>query len=138
MKSLALFGQLNNVANWVLAFLLSTTSLCSAQRSPADYVNPLVDTHKSRWFFFSSACRPFGMVNLSPDTKVGDDWMNGYIYGDKEIQCFSHIHCWQIYGVPVMPQTGEIFSVNGLAAASSRFSHEDEVVHPGYHKVFLS
>jgi len=137
MKSTVIFGPINNFANWVLVFLLATTSLCSAQRSPADYVNPLVDTHKSRWFFFSSACRPFGMVNLSPDTKVGDDWMNGYIYGDKEIQCFSHIHCWQIYGVPVMPQTGEIFSVNGLAAAASPFSHEDEVVHPGYHKVFL-
>lgn len=34
------------------------------EKSPADYVNPLIDTHKSRWFYFSSACRPFGMVNL--------------------------------------------------------------------------
>ena len=109
----------------------------AAEKPPADYVNPLVDTHKSRWFYFSSACRPFGMVNLSPDTKVGDDWMNGYIYGEKSIQCFSHVHGWQIYGVPVMPQTGELFSVKGLAAASSPFSHDDEIVRPGYHKVFL-
>ena len=108
-----------------------------AEKFPADYVNPLIDTHKSRWFFFSSACRPFGLVNLSPDTKVGDDWMNGYIYGETNIQCFSHVHCWQLYGVPVMPQTGELFSVNGLAAAASSFSHQDEVVHTGYHRVFL-
>jgi len=108
-----------------------------AEKSSVDYVNPLIDTHKSRWFFFSSASRPFGMVNLSPDTKVGDDWMNGYIYDQTNIQCFSHVHCWQLYGVPVMPQTGELFSVNGLAAAASPFSHQDEIVHPGYHKVFL-
>ena len=44
-----------------------------AETSPADYVNPLIDTHKSRWFFFSSACCPFGLVNLSPDTKVGGE-----------------------------------------------------------------
>src|ERR1035438_3798386 len=79
-----------------------------AEKAPADYVNPLIDTHKSRWFYFSSACRPFGMVNLSPDTSVGGDWLHGYLYGDTNIQCFSHVHCWQLYGVPVMTVTGEI------------------------------
>ena len=108
-----------------------------AEKATADYVNPLIDTHKSRWFYFSSACRPFGMVNLSPDTTVGGDWMSGYIYGDTNIQCFSHVHGWQLYGVPVMPVTGEFQSHHGLAAAASPFSHADEVVHPGYHKVFL-
>ncbi len=107
------------------------------EKSPADYVHPLIDTHKSRWFYFSSACRPFGMVNLSPDTSVGNDWMHGYIYGDTNIQCFSHVHCWQLYGVPVMPITGEFHAHEGLAAAASGFSHADEVVQPGYHKVFL-
>ena len=107
------------------------------EKKPADWVNPLVDTCKSRWFYFSSACRPFGMVSLSPDTTVGNDWMSGYLYGDSNIQCFSHAHCWQLYGVPVMPQTGEVFSVRGLAAAASPFSHDDEIVHPGYHKLFL-
>ena len=120
---------------WIVSLLVSFTVL--GAQSPADYVNPLIDTHKSRWFYFSSACRPFGMVNLSPDTKVGGDWMSGYIYGQTNIQCFSHVHCWQIYGVPVMPVTGELQSHKGLAAAASPFSHAGEVVHPGYHKVFL-
>ena len=120
----------------LLASLLMPLSAIA--RTPAEYVNPLVDTHKSRWIYFSSACRPFGMVNLSPDTSVGDDWMHGYIYGQTNILCFSHIHCWQLYGVPVMPVTGEFHSPAGLAAAASPFSHADEVVHPGYHKVFLS
>jgi len=49
-----------------LSFLLALSG-GAEEKSPADWVNPLIDTHKSRWFFFSSACRPFGMVNLSPD-----------------------------------------------------------------------
>src|SRR5579871_2333613 len=50
---------------------------------------------------------------------------------------FSHIHFWQIYGVPVMPGTGELHAQEGLAAAASPYSHADEIVHPGYHKVYL-
>ena len=116
---------------------LALTSALAAAETPADYVNPLINTHASRWFFFSSACRPFGMVSLSPDTRVGGDWMHGYIYDENRIQCFSHVHCCQISGVPVMPITGELHAQEGLAAAASDFSHADEVVHPGYHKVFL-
>jgi len=105
--------------------------------TPADYVNPLVETAKSRWFYFASACRPFGMVGLSPDTRLGADWRHGYLYDDDQIQCFSHIHAWQLSGVPLMPITGEMHAQEGLAAAASKFSHKDEVIHPGYHKVFL-
>lgn len=36
-----------------------------------ELVNPFVDSHRSRWFFFSSACRPFGMVSLSPGYRYG-------------------------------------------------------------------
>jgi len=75
-------------------------------RTPADWVEPRIGTATSRWFFFNSACRPFGMVNLSPDTRTGGDWGNGYLYGDTKIRCFSHIHGWQLYGVAVMPFTG--------------------------------
>jgi len=51
--------------------------------SPAEWVDPLIDTHQSRWFYFNSACRPFGMVNLSPDTQTKGSWNSGYLYGDK-------------------------------------------------------
>lgn len=30
-----------------------------------DLVNPFVDSHRSRWFFFSSACRPFEIWSVS-------------------------------------------------------------------------
>ena len=50
-----------------------------------ELVNPLVDTHRSRWFFFASACRPFGMVSLSPDTDTENSWGSGYLYDSKYI-----------------------------------------------------
>lgn len=101
------------------------------------YVRPQIDTHKSRWFYFSSASRPFGMVSLSPDTGVRGSWNSGYLYDVPEIRCFSHIHCWQISGVPVMPTTGEIMGHKGMEEYKSKFSHDTEIVHPGYHKVTL-
>lgn len=106
-------------------------------RAPVDYVSPVIDTHKSRWIFFSSACRPFGMVNLSPDTRTGNDWMGGYLYQDNKIRCFSHIHGWQLYGVAVMPMSGEMRGHLGMDAYASEFSHSREVVRAGYHKVVL-
>ena len=121
----------------MLLFVFFAARGHAAERTPADYVNPLVDTHKSRWFYFSSACRPFGMVSLSPDTSTGDDWMKGYIYSDTKIRCFSHVHGWQLYGIPVLPITGEMRGQLGMDAYASDFSHDDEIVHPGYHKVVL-
>jgi predicted alpha-1,2-mannosidase len=105
--------------------------------TPADWVDPLIDTHESRWFYFNSASRPFGMVNLSPDTQTKGSWKSGYLYGDEHIRCFSHIHAWQLSGIPVMPITGEMTGHRGIEVYQSEFSHDDEVVKPGYHKVHL-
>ncbi|MDR1722443.1 MAG: hypothetical protein LBR84_00705, partial [Tannerella sp.] len=77
------------------------------EQSPVDYVNPFIDSHKSRWFFFSSASRPFGMVSLSPDTQTNGSWLSGYMYDSLHVRCFSHIHAWQLSGVAVMPTVGE-------------------------------
>ena len=50
--------------------LLCLLSACAELFAGAlvDKVNPFIDTHKSRWFFFNSASRPFGLVRLNPDT----------------------------------------------------------------------
>src|SRR5512143_456659 len=123
----------------VLALIaLPLMLICPAEAlTPVDYVRPQIDTHQSRWFYFSSACRPFGMVSLSPDTRTGGDWMNGYIYGDTKIRCFSHVHCWQLYGIPVLPITGPMRGHLGMDAYASDFSHDDDIVRAGYHKVLL-
>ena len=124
-----------------IAAIVVCSAVCGAAAQPAkrpvDWVDPLIDTHKPRWIYFSSACRPFGMVNLSPDTNVEGDWGAGYVYGEKSIRCFSHIHDWQLAGIPVMPIVGRMNGHEGYEAYQSPFSHEKEIVKPGYHKVTL-
>lgn len=108
------------------------------QTDPAALVYPFLDAANSRWFFFNSATRPFGMVNLSPDTQLGGAWGSGYRYDTDTIKGFSHIHAWQLSGVSVMPVT---YATGAEAAIMndyySRFDHEKEAASPGYHSVEL-
>lgn len=106
-------------------------------KAPVDYVDPLIDTKKPRWLYFSSASRPFGMINLSPDTNVEGDWGAGYVYDERFIRAFSHVHCWQLAALPVMPVVGRMNGHEGYEGYKSPFRHEKEVVRAGYHKVFL-
>ncbi len=101
---------------------------------PFDYVDPLINTAKPkpRWVFFQSASRPFGMVQLSPDTDTDGTWGVGYRYDSPRIKCFSHIHSWQLSGIPVLPFFGEY---NETIKEGYTFSHEKEIVKPGYHKI---
>lgn len=108
------------------------------KKNYVDLVNPFVDSHRSRWFFFSSACRPFGMVSLSPDTDTEHSWESGYLYDSKQIRCFSHVHNWQMSGVAVMPTVGEFKGHLGMNAYQSAFTHDGEIAKPGYHKVKLT
>jgi predicted alpha-1,2-mannosidase len=121
----------------IFFFLFSLGTTAQGKLQPVDYVRPLAGTETSRWFFFNTASRPFGMVNLSPDTRTGGDWMNGYLYGDTKIRSFSHIHCWQLYGIATMPFTGKPKGHLGLEACQSDFSHNEEEVKVGYYSVNL-
>ncbi|WP_299666656.1 GH92 family glycosyl hydrolase [uncultured Polaribacter sp.] len=128
----------------VLVFLLSCKKqqIWSIKKEQAinvvDKVYPLLDTENSRWFFFSSASRPFGMVNLSPDTQIGGAWGSGYRYKTDTIKGFSHIHAWQMSGVSVMPVTiSESNKKTVYKDFYSKFSHDTEKVAPGYHYVEL-
>ena len=107
-------------------------------KQPVDLVYPQLDTENSRWFFFSSACRPFGMVNLSPDNQIDGAWGTGYRYNTDTIKGFSHIHAWQLSGLSVMPVTvSEDNQSDIFTDFYSKFSHETEKVAPGYHLVEL-
>ncbi|HEX9152788.1 MAG TPA: GH92 family glycosyl hydrolase, partial [Flavobacterium sp.] len=104
----------------------------------ADKVYPLLDTENSRWFFFSSASRPFGMVNVMPDTAITGDWGSGYKYNTDTVKGFSHIHEWQMSGLSVMPVTiSEVNKKNIFTDFYSKFSHKTEKIIPGYHSVLL-
>ncbi|MGS2738472.1 GH92 family glycosyl hydrolase [Sinomicrobium sp. M5D2P17] len=102
-----------------------------------DKVYPLLDTENSRWFFFSSASRPFGMVNLSPDTQINGAWGSGYRYKTDTIKGFSHIHAWQMSGLSVMPVTIVGDKTEIFTDFYSKFSHDNESINPGYHSVEL-
>ncbi|HEA20889.1 MAG TPA: glycoside hydrolase family 92 protein [Pricia antarctica] len=132
-----------NFASFCIAFLCFAMGQSQkievfSSADPVDLVYPQLDTENSRWFFFSSASRPFGMVNLSPDTEIDGAWGSGYRYKTDTIKGFSHVHGWQISGLSVMPVV--VGNENQEAIFTdfySKFSHETENVSPGYHRVEL-
>ncbi|WP_438630187.1 GH92 family glycosyl hydrolase [Microbulbifer sp.] len=118
-------------------FTLFTTSTVMAKERPVDLVYPHLDTANSRWFFFDSASRPFGMVNLNPDTEIGGAWGSGYRYHSDTIKGFSHVHAWQLSGLSVMPVVSSLPTSELKGDYYSPFNHDTEEVRPGYHKVLL-
>lgn len=108
-------------------------------------VNPLIGTG-GHGHTFPGVCAPFGMMQLSPDTRYdGWDGCGGYHYSDSIIYGFSHTHLSGT-GVPdygdllIVPQSGEakwqgkFKDPNGYGA---RFSHENEVAALGFYEVLL-
>nr|WP_294779987.1 GH92 family glycosyl hydrolase [uncultured Flavobacterium sp.] len=139
LKKIYKIGQIG--ISLTLIFLVS----CNAQKNVSlqkkqisDMVYPLLDTENSRWFYFSSASRPFGMVNLNPDTEIKGDWGGGYRYTTDTVKGFSHVHEWQLSGVSVMPVT--VSDQNKAVIFKdfySKFSHKNEIITPGYHSLKL-
>ncbi|MDP5043936.1 MAG: glycoside hydrolase family 92 protein, partial [Leeuwenhoekiella sp.] len=129
----------------LLLVLVTLILACKAEElqpkkldQPVDKVVPTLDTENSRWFFFSSASRPFGMVNLSPDTETNGAWGSGYRYKTDTIKSFSHVHAWQMAGLSVMPVSLDSISQKTIFTDFySKFDHDKEVIHPGYHKLEL-
>jgi predicted alpha-1,2-mannosidase len=121
-----------------LAACCLALGLSAAQaKEPADYADPLIDSAHSRWIFFSSACRPFAMVNLSPDTEAATPWNSSYCYHKGSVCGLSHVHAWELGGVSVMPVGGDVDPTAGPEAFRSPFRHDDEVCQPGYHALTL-
>jgi predicted alpha-1,2-mannosidase len=116
-----------------------------AQKSPADYVNTFIGTG-GHGHTYPGATMPFGMVQLSPDTRLeGWDGCGGYHYDDNYIYGFSHTHL-NGTGVPdlcdilFMPTTGKTRWNNGSDVKpgyGSHFQHSSENSEPGYYKVVL-
>jgi putative alpha-1,2-mannosidase len=104
-------------------------------------VNPFIGTG-GHGHTFPGAIMPFGMVQLSPDTRLeGWDGCSGYHYSDSIIYGFSHTH---LSGTGVsdysdlllMPGSGK-GSFNNKEYASA-FTHKDEKAHAGYYSVKLN
>ena len=122
-----------------ITFVLSQTAFAfpADSREPVDCVDPLIDAANGRWFFFASACRPFGMVNLNPDMVAEKWWDSGYQYDEPTIYGFNHVHAWQLSGPSVMPLTEDVKLQTGSDFCRSRYTHDTETIAVGYHSVML-
>ena len=111
--------------------------------SPQDYsdyvskVDPYIETERCRYFFFTTGSRPFGMISSAPLTRNKNQYGGGYNYNSMEILGFPQLHCWMLAGVNFMPTTGNIDPTAGEQGWKSKYSHDGELVQPGYHRVFL-
>src|SRR5687768_6818446 len=118
-----------------------------AQRDFSRYVDPFIGT-AGHGHTFPGATMPFGMVQLSPDTRLtGWDGCSGYHYSDHIIYGFSHTHLSGTgisdYGdILLMPTVGEVH-INALTGTltnkgyASRFHHRNEIAQAGYYSVRL-
>jgi predicted alpha-1,2-mannosidase len=134
-----------------LAVLTPGLANAAAPGSPAAAVNVFIGTGGDG-HTFPGATRPFGMVQLSPDTQVRHfrqsyPWASGYNYADNSILGFSHTHFSgsghsDLGDVLLMPYTGDTKLEPGYperphSGYRSRFSHDEEKAEPGYYAVRL-
>lgn len=126
MKKLCLY--------FLLVFL--SVNVFAQTKDYTKYVNPFIGTG-GHGHTFPGATVPFGMVQLSPDTRI-DNWdgSSGYHYSDNEIFGFSHTHLSGT-GIPdycdvlLMPTIGDVDFNN----FKSTFSHDNEKAEAGYYSV---
>lgn len=100
-------------------------------------VDPYIETNRGRYFFFVTGTRPFGMVGSAPMTRNKNQGGGGYNYNETEILGFPQIHTWMISGIEVMPTSSKVDPTSGQEGWKSSFSHDDEIVQPGYQRVYL-
>ena len=105
------------------------------------YVNPIIGTG-GHGHTFPGATLPFGMVQLSPDTRIDGSWdgCSGYHYSDSVIYGFSHTHLngtgvSDFGDIMIMP-TMEKPSLDNKVY-SSKFSHSNEKATAGFYSVKL-
>jgi len=108
------------------------------------FVNPFIGTG-GHGHTYPGATMPFGMMQLSPDTRL-DSWdgCSGYHYSDEYIYGFSHTHLSGTgvsdYGdILLMPTNNVEFNngADGKKGYRAHFSHDNEIAEPGFYKVHL-
>jgi predicted alpha-1,2-mannosidase len=125
----------------LLLLLFTSLHTYSQKADFAKYVNPFIGTG-GHGHTFPGATVPFGMVQLSPDTRIDGSWdgCGGYHYSDSVIYGFSHTHLngtgvSDFGDIMLMPTMGEPKLDNKNYA--STFSHGNEKASAGYYAVLL-
>ena len=132
---------------------ISIGATVHADKTPVEWVNPFIGTgavaNSLSGNNYPGATVPFGMVQLSPDTRVAPDWAqaSGYDYNDRQIIGFSHTRlsgtgASDFIDILLMPTTGKTCieaqeSPRSGTGYQSAFSHDRESASPGYYKVTL-
>ncbi len=126
----------------IFTFNLFLFSSCTKEKSAVDLVDPFIGT-AGTGHTFPGACVPFGMVQLSPDTKTtGWEHCSGYHSDDSTIQGFSHTHlsgtgCGDLGDIMFMPsQRFNLLSRDTIYEVG--FNHKDENASAGYYSVELN
>ncbi|HIZ87587.1 MAG TPA: GH92 family glycosyl hydrolase [Candidatus Coprenecus pullistercoris] len=121
---------------------VGAVSCSQTEQRLVDYVDPMVGTDFTG-HTFPGATAPFGMVQLSPDTRIGTwEGCSGYHYSDNIIFGFSHTHLSGTgvldYGdVLMMPVTAYDADSLNRELYQSEFSHSREEARAGYYSVEL-
>ena len=136
----------------VLGGLLFGVIISNAQQDNkvSRYINPFIGTKVAGFIYcgntFPGACAPFGMIQLSPETKIYADSVDylpsGYNYNRNFISGFSHTHlsgigAQDLYDLYIMPSCLSLDELSKRKDLSSPFSHQNEKASVGYYQVML-
>lgn len=132
---------------YLIIFSISAFNVNITAQTPASFVNPFIGTG-GHGHTFPGACVPFGMVQLSPDTRIDGSWdgCSGYHYSDSIIYAFSHTHlsgtgCSDYGDVAFMPyyiSTNQWYDINYMPQGGQAFTHSNEKAEAGYYQVELA
>ncbi|MFZ4543849.1 MAG: GH92 family glycosyl hydrolase [Saprospiraceae bacterium] len=130
---------------FLLLTLWAIAKILQAQTSNTQFVNPYIGTG-GHGHTFPGVSAPFGMVQLSPDTRLeGWDGCSGYHYTDSIVYGFSHTHLSGT-GIPdygdilLMPTSGKIrlnSGYNGKKGYRSSFKKANEKCTTSNFKTYL-
>lgn len=154
-KPLISFG----IKAFLFMYILSISQTFPQTEQLVDYIKPVIGT-QGEGNVYPGPVVPHGMVQLGPDTDK-KDWgtASGYEYSDSVIIGFSMQHLSGT-GIPdlgdflMMPSVGKPEFNSGTVGKtmpegwvkyyqdpdsgySTKFSHSDEVIKPGYYSVLL-
>ena len=131
-------SMMKRLVNLLAAFILSVN--CISAQNLTRWVNPFIGTGAVQSSLsgnnYPGATVPFGMVQLSPDTREVPDWAqaSGYDYNDSIIYGFSHT---RLSGTGASDFIDILLFPTISDKRKSTFTHQHEQARPGYYQVLL-
>ena len=131
-------SMMKRLVNLLAAFILSVN--CISAQNLTRWVNPFIGTGAVQSSLsgnnYPGATVPFGMVQLSPDTREAPDWAqaSGYDYNDSIIYGFSHT---RLSGTGASDFIDILLFPTISDKRKSTFTHQHEQARPGYYLVLL-